>query len=138
MDGEAAVDEQGLAGDVAGRASGEEHRGSGEVVGQTVAAGQGAGGRGGQGGGGGSLPNRAGINVIQWDLRTEPFTAFPGTLAFVDKDQALFRVGPLEAMLRPEALSRLYGRAVAVREVDGRWIVYPMDGKAGRVGEGGA
>jgi photosystem II stability/assembly factor-like uncharacterized protein len=47
--------------------------------------GQAAGGRGGQGGGsggggGGSLPNRAGLNVFQWDLRTEPFTAFPGMI----------------------------------------------------------
>jgi len=46
-------------------------------------------------------------------------------LAFVDKDKALFRVGPLEEMLVPEALGELYGRPVAVSQVDGRRFVYP-------------
>lgn len=47
------------------------------------------------------------------------------TLAFVDKDKALFRMGPLDEMLRPEALGALYGRAVAVRRENGRRFVYP-------------
>ena len=44
------------------------------------------------------------------------------------KDQALFRVGPLEDMLRPERLSALYGRAVEVREEGGRRFVHPAAG----------
>jgi zinc/manganese transport system ATP-binding protein len=79
-----------------------------------------------------------GLAVVMVSHRLDAVANYARTLAFVDKDQALFRVGPLGTMLRPEALSRLYGRAVAVREVDGRWIVYPTDGKAVRVEEGGA
>ncbi|HYG68551.1 MAG TPA: metal ABC transporter ATP-binding protein [Anaeromyxobacteraceae bacterium] len=48
------------------------------------------------------------------------------TLAFVDKDAALFRVGSLEEMLQPDALGALYGRPVAVREAEGRRWVYPL------------
>jgi photosystem II stability/assembly factor-like uncharacterized protein len=43
----------------------------------TTARGPGAGGGR---GGGPSMPNRAGLNRLQWDLRTEPFTSFPGMI----------------------------------------------------------
>jgi hypothetical protein len=70
--------------------------------------------------------------------RLEAVANHARTLAFVDKDQALFRVGPLEEMLRPDALGRLYGRAVTVREVDGRRFVHPADRGAPGSGEGPA
>ena len=38
----------------------------------------------------------------------------------------------MDEMLRPEALSALYGRRVAVRELEGRWLVYPTNGPARR------
>ncbi|MGH7500563.1 MAG: VPS10 domain-containing protein [Longimicrobiales bacterium] len=62
----------GAAGGVAGGAGG----------GRVGGAGRGGGGAagGGRGGGGPFLPNQAGINFIQWDLRGEPFTSFPGMI----------------------------------------------------------
>jgi hypothetical protein len=38
-------------------------------------------------------------------------------------------MGALDLMLRPEALGALYGRPVAVRELEGRRLVYPTDGE---------
>jgi hypothetical protein len=35
---------------------------------------------GGGRGGGPSMPNEAGLNRLRWDLRTEPFTSFPGMI----------------------------------------------------------
>ena len=64
-----------------------------------------------------------GLAVVMVSHRLDAVAAHAHTLAFVDKDQGLFRVGPLEEMLRPEPLSALYGQAVTVREVDGRpWV----------------
>jgi ABC-type cobalamin/Fe3+-siderophores transport system ATPase subunit len=60
--------------------------------------------------------------------RLEAVANYAQRLAFVDKDQALYRVGPLHEMLRPEALSALYGRPVVVREEQGRRFVYPAGG----------
>jgi ABC-type Mn2+/Zn2+ transport system ATPase subunit len=73
-----------------------------------------------------------GIAVVMVSHRLEAVANYARTLAFVDKDQKLFQVGPLAEMLRPEALGALYGRPVAVRELDGRRIVYPTDGAAER------
>jgi ABC-type Mn2+/Zn2+ transport system ATPase subunit len=78
------------------------------------------------------------LAIVMVSHRLENVANYARSLAFVDKDQALFRVGPLDAMLRPEALGALYGRAVAVREIDGRRLVYPTTGEKGRAGEGGA
>ena len=66
------------------------------------------------------------LAIVMVSHRLEAVANYARTLAFVDKDQTLFRVGPLEAMLRPEALGALYGRDVAVRELDGRRLVYPV------------
>ena len=66
------------------------------------------------------------LAIVMVSHRLEAVANYARTLAFVDKDQALFRVGSLEAMLRPEALGALYGRDVAVRELDGRRLVYPV------------
>jgi len=66
------------------------------------------------------------LAIVMVSHRLEAVANYARTLAFVDKDQALFRVGSLDAMLRPEALGALYGRAVAVREEAGRRLVYPL------------
>jgi ABC-type Mn2+/Zn2+ transport system ATPase subunit len=76
------------------------------------------------------------LAIVMVSHRLENVANYARSLAFVDKGQALFRVGSLEEMLRPEALGALYGRAVAVRELDGRRIVYPTDDRAPRAGEG--
>ena len=68
------------------------------------------------------------LSIVMVSHRLENVANYAHALAFVDKDQRLFRVGTMEEMLRPEALSALYGRSVAVRELEGRWLVYPTDG----------
>jgi ABC-type Mn2+/Zn2+ transport system ATPase subunit len=75
---------------------------------------------------GGRAPGGAGgLAIVMVSHRLDTVASTARRLAFVDKDKALFRVGPLEQMLVPEALGELYGRPVAVREVDGRRFVYP-------------
>jgi ABC-type Mn2+/Zn2+ transport system ATPase subunit len=69
------------------------------------------------------------LAVVMVSHRLEAVANYARTLAFVDEEHELFRVGALEEMLRPEALGALYGRAVAVKELDGRRIVYPVDGR---------
>ncbi len=71
------------------------------------------------------LQRASGLAVVMVSHRIEAVANYARSLAFVDKDQGLFRVGPLEAMLRPEALEALYRRPVTVREEDGRRFVYP-------------
>jgi ABC-type Mn2+/Zn2+ transport system ATPase subunit len=66
------------------------------------------------------------LAVVMVSHRLEAVANYARALAFVDKDQGLFRVGSLDEMLRPEALGALYGRAVAVREEEGRRLVYPL------------
>jgi len=72
-----------------------------------------------------------GLAVVMISHRLEAVANYALRLAFVDKDQGLWKVGPLEEMLRPEALTHLYGREVIVREEEGRRFVYPV-----RKGEG--
>lgn len=67
------------------------------------------------------------LAIVMVSHRLENVANYARTLAFVDKDQALFRMGQLDDMLRPEALGALYGRAVAVRRENGRWFVYPTN-----------
>jgi ABC-type Mn2+/Zn2+ transport system ATPase subunit len=74
------------------------------------------------------LHRAGGIAVVMISHRLEAVANYARRLAFVDKDQGLWKVGRLEEMLRPEALSRLYGREVIVREEDGRRFVYPVGG----------
>jgi ABC-type Mn2+/Zn2+ transport system ATPase subunit len=69
-----------------------------------------------------------GLAVVMVSHRLEAVANYAHSLTFVDKDQRLFRVGPLAEMLRPEALGALYGRAVEVREEGGRRFVYPTNG----------
>jgi ABC-type Mn2+/Zn2+ transport system ATPase subunit len=65
------------------------------------------------------------LAILMVSHRLEAVANYARSLAFVDKDQRLFRVGSHRDMLRPEALGALYGRAVQVREENGRWFVYP-------------
>jgi ABC-type Mn2+/Zn2+ transport system ATPase subunit len=71
-----------------------------------------------------------GLAVVMVSHRLEAVANYARTLAFVDHPRHLFRLGALEEMLRPEALSALYGRQVVVRELDGRRLVYPTGGAA--------
>jgi ABC-type Mn2+/Zn2+ transport system ATPase subunit len=77
------------------------------------------------------LHRAGGIAVVMISHRLEAVANYARRLAFVDKDQGLWKVGPLGEMLRPEALSRLYGRDVIVREEGGRFFVYPVAGGEG-------
>jgi ABC-type cobalamin/Fe3+-siderophores transport system ATPase subunit len=72
------------------------------------------------------LHGAGGLAVVMVSHRLEAVANYARRLAFVDKDQALWKVGALAEMLRPEALSRLYGRDVVVREEGGRRFVYPV------------
>jgi ABC-type Mn2+/Zn2+ transport system ATPase subunit len=76
------------------------------------------------------------LAVVMVSHRLENVANYARSLAFVDREKALFRVGPLEEMLRPAALGTLYGRAVAVREEGGRRFVYPTDDRDGGPGDG--
>jgi ABC-type Mn2+/Zn2+ transport system ATPase subunit len=58
-----------------------------------------------------------GLAVVLVSHRLESVAAHATTLAFVDKDRGLFRVGPVDAMLRPEELAALYGRPVTLGPV---------------------
>jgi ABC-type Mn2+/Zn2+ transport system ATPase subunit len=69
------------------------------------------------------------LAIVMVSHRLDAVANYARTLAFVDKDQALWKVGPLAEMLRPEALSGLYGQEVEVHEEDGRRFVYPVAGK---------
>jgi len=71
------------------------------------------------------------LAIVMVSHRLENVANYARSLAFVDKGQALFRVGSLDEMLRPQALGALYGRTVAVREMDGRRLVYPTNSDAG-------
>jgi ABC-type Mn2+/Zn2+ transport system ATPase subunit len=77
------------------------------------------------------LHRAGGIAVVMISHRLEAVANYARRLAFVDKDQGLWKVGPLGEMLHPEALSRLYGRDVIVREEGGRFFVYPVAGGEG-------
>lgn len=71
------------------------------------------------------------LAIVMVSHRLEAVANYAEKLAFVDKDKALWRVGPLSEMLTPEALSALYGRRVAVREDGGRRFVYPVKENGG-------
>jgi len=72
--------------------------------------------------------HRGGLSVVMVSHRLEAVANYAARLAFADQEQRLWRVGTLAEMLRPEALSALYGRPVTVREENGRRFVYPEAG----------
>jgi ABC-type cobalamin/Fe3+-siderophores transport system ATPase subunit len=79
----------------------------------------------------GALQAAGGPAIVMVSHRIEAVANYARTLAFVDKDAALFRVGPLDEMLRPEALAALYRRPVTVREEGGRRVIVPGNGETG-------
>ncbi len=83
-----------------------------------------------------------GFAIMMVSHRIENVANYARTLAFVDKDQALFRVGPLDEMLRPDALEALYRRPVTVRDENGRRSVVtgplPANRRAAENGKGTA
>lgn len=68
------------------------------------------------------------LAIVMVSHRLEAVANYARRLAFVAKDDQLWRVGPLREMLQPDALSALYGRPVVVREEEGRRFVYPLGG----------
>jgi ABC-type Mn2+/Zn2+ transport system ATPase subunit len=76
------------------------------------------------------LQRGGGPAIVMVSHRIEAVANYARALAFVDQERALFRVGPLAEMLRPDALEALYGRPVAVRDVNGRRVVVPDGGQA--------
>jgi ABC-type Mn2+/Zn2+ transport system ATPase subunit len=76
----------------------------------------------------GDLQRGSALAVVMVSHRIEAVANYARTLAFVDKDEGLFRVGGVDEMLRPEALQALYRRAVEVREHEGRRFIHPLDG----------
>jgi ABC-type Mn2+/Zn2+ transport system ATPase subunit len=78
------------------------------------------------------LQRGAPLAIVMVSHRIEAVANYARALAFADRDARLFKVGPLDAMLRPEALEALYRRPVVVREEGGRRIVLPADGEPGR------
>jgi ABC-type cobalamin/Fe3+-siderophores transport system ATPase subunit len=83
------------------------------------------------------LQRGGGPAIVMVSHRIEAVANYARTLAFVDQDAALFSVGPLDAMLRPEALAALYRRPVTVREEGGRRVIVPGSGGAGQGEEAG-
>jgi ABC-type Mn2+/Zn2+ transport system ATPase subunit len=71
------------------------------------------------------LQEGGGPAIVMVSHRIEAVANYARSLAFVDQEAALFRVGPIEDMLRPEALEALYRRPVAVREESGRRVIVP-------------
>ncbi len=64
-------------------------------------------------------------------LVTHQLTAIPGfadEVALVDRERALFEVGPAEEMLDPEKLGRLYGRVVRFAKVGDKIAILIGDG----------
>lgn len=82
------------------------------------------------------LQAAGGPAVVMVSHRIESVVNAARSIAFVDRERGLFRVGPLEEMLRPEALQALYGRPVEVREEGGRRFVVPVERVGGAAGEG--
>jgi ABC-type cobalamin/Fe3+-siderophores transport system ATPase subunit len=78
------------------------------------------------------LQRGGGPAIVMVSHRIEAVANYARTLAFADKDARLFKVGPLDAMLRPEALEALYRRPVVVREEGGRRVVLSGDGRGAR------
>lgn len=68
------------------------------------------------------------LAIVMVSHRLDAVANHARTLAFVDQERGLFRIGSLDEMLRPEPLSTLYGRAVEVRHEGGRWLVQPVRG----------
>jgi ABC-type Mn2+/Zn2+ transport system ATPase subunit len=69
------------------------------------------------------------LAVAMVSHRIEAVANYARTFAFVDQEAALFRAGPVDEMLRPDALEALYRRPVEVRQENGRRFVHAAGGE---------
>jgi ABC-type Mn2+/Zn2+ transport system ATPase subunit len=69
------------------------------------------------------------LAVVMVSHRIEAAANYARSFAFVDKDEGLFRVGPVEEMLQPDALAALYRRSVQVRVENGRRYLQAGEGR---------
>jgi len=72
------------------------------------------------------------LAIVMVSHRIEAVANYARTIAFVDQDARLFRVGGVDEMLRPDALAALYRRPVEVRVENGRRYVYAAAGEGKR------
>ena len=78
------------------------------------------------------LQDGTSLAVVMVSHRIEAVANYARTIAFVDQDARLFRVGGVDEMLRPDALAALYRRPVEVRVENGRRYVYAAAGEGKR------
>jgi ABC-type cobalamin/Fe3+-siderophores transport system ATPase subunit len=69
------------------------------------------------------------LAIMMVSHRIEAVANYARTIAFVDQEATLFRVGVVEEMLRPDALAALYRRPVEVRIENGRRYVHAAVGE---------
>jgi ABC-type Mn2+/Zn2+ transport system ATPase subunit len=72
------------------------------------------------------------LAIMMVSHRIEAVANYARTIAFVDQEAGLFRVGTVDEMLRPDALAALYRRPVEVRVENGRRYVYAAAGEGKR------
>lgn len=72
------------------------------------------------------------LAVVMISHRIEAVANYARSMAFVDHEVGLFRVGGVDEMLRPEALQALYRRPVEVRVEGGRRYVHAGSGEGRR------
>ena len=72
------------------------------------------------------------LAIVMVSHRIEAVANYARSIAFVDQEAGLFRVGGVEEMLRPDALAALYRRPVEVRVENGRRYVYAAAGEGKR------
>ena len=78
------------------------------------------------------LQDGTSLAIVMVSHRIEAVANYARTIAFVDQDARLFRVGGVDEMLRPDALAALYRRPVEVRVENGRRYVYAAAGEGKR------
>lgn len=77
----------------------------------------------------GALQAGTRLSVVMVSHRIEAVANHARTIAFVDQEASLFRVGGADEMLRPEALAALYRRRVDVHVENGRRYIHPAAGE---------
>jgi len=78
------------------------------------------------------LQDGTSLAIVMVSHRIEAVANYARTIAFVDQEAGLFRVGGVDEILRPEALAALYRRPVEVRVENGRRYVYAAAGEGKR------
>ena len=69
------------------------------------------------------LKNAHNLSVVLVSHQLTAVAGFATDVALVDRGHELFEVGPVEQMIQPDRLQRLYGRTVSVAEVAGQRAV---------------